>query len=77
MGKHIDTIKVLRSTGQGSSVYGGCDQCGKHMSETFVMQSRRLFQREDGSIYEGPASGGAYGHRECLIKHFGQPNIER
>lgn len=77
MGKHIGTIKVLRTTGRGSDFYGTCDQRGKNMSEAFVFQSRRVFERDDGSTYEGPADGGAYGHKDCLIKIFGKPDVER
>jgi len=75
MGKHHDSIKHLRNTGRGSDFYGVCDQCGKHVSETWVMQTKTLWKREDGTIYSSAEGGGAYGHRECLIRHFGEPNV--
>lgn len=77
MGKHIDTIKVLRSTGIGSSFYGHCELCGKNVSEMFVMQQKMVWMRSDGVIYESPVGGGSYGHRECLVGKFGEPKIER
>lgn len=40
MSKIIEQTREPRSTGRGSDVYGVCDQCGKRVSETFVMQTR-------------------------------------
>ena len=77
MGKYIDTIRVLRSTGMGSSFYGPCELCRKNVSEMFVMQLKMLLMRNDGVMYESPVGGGTYGHRECLIGKFGEPEIER
>ena len=71
-----NTIRQLRSTGRGSDHYGGCDQCGKHMSECFVSQVKREYRRDDGTLYYGSVGGGAYGHRECLEKYFG-PHVEK
>lgn len=70
-----NVIRSLRSTHRGSDLFGGCDQCGKHMSECFVSQSKREYKREDGTVYYGPISGGAYGHKECLEKRFGPQEI--
>lgn len=75
-----NTVRQIRSTGRGSDYYGGCDQCGKHMSETFVSQVKREYVRDNGEIYLCSIGGGAYGHKECLEKQFGQhvekPNAE-
>ena len=77
MGKLIGKEKLLRATGFGSTHYGNCDQCGKHVSETYVMQLVNKFQREDGSVYYASNTGGAYGHKECLVKYFGEPDVIR
>ena len=77
MGKHIDTVKVLRSTGRGSDYFGACECCKKPVSEAFVMERRRVFRRSDNSTYDSPVGGGLYGHKDCLIKAFGDANIER
>jgi hypothetical protein len=66
-------FRTIRSTGRGSDYFGTCDQCGKHMSECHVSQVQREYRRDDGTTYTGPVTGGAYGHRECLVKHFGEP----
>ena len=77
MGKHIDTVKVLRATGRGSDYFGSCECCKKPVSEVFVMERRRVFRRSDNSTYDSPVGGGLYGHKDCLIKAFGAANIER
>ena len=76
MGEYIGLVKKIRSTGRGSDLYGNCDQCGKHMSECFVYETRRMFKRHSGEVYSSPSNGGAYGHKDCLEKHFGKANIE-
>lgn len=73
MGKATEEfVATIRSTGRGSDHYGTCDQCGKSCSEHFVRDVRRVYVREDGTRYLSGGSGGAYGHKECLIRHFGQ-----
>jgi len=59
-------ITTLRSTGRGSDYFGICDQCGKHLSECFVLQHQREYRRPNGSLYYSPMYGGAYGHEACL-----------
>lgn len=76
MGKYVGSVTTIRSTGRGSDLYGRCDQCGKHMAECVVWERRRVFQRDDGSRYSAPFSGGAYGHKDCLEKHFGKADID-
>lgn len=66
-----EVIRTIRTTGRGSEHYGACDQCGRQCSEHFVSQGRRVYMREDGLRYLAAVSGGAYGHRECLIESFG------
>ena len=61
-----NTIRQLRSTGHGSDHYGGCERCGKHMSECFVSQLQREYKRDDGTLYYSPVGGGTYGHKDCL-----------
>ena len=63
-------VHRMRTTGHGSDYYGPCDQCGKHVSETYVYQWHREWARPDGTIYLSPLGGGAYGHRECLLEHY-------
>lgn len=70
-------IKELHSTGRGSDLYGGCDQCGKHMAECFVAQSKREYRRENGELYYAPLGGGAYGHADCLKRYFGPFDVNR
>ena len=77
MSKIVDTIKHLRTTGRGSDRYGACEVCGKSVSEMFVFEHRNLVQRDDGSIFSHPTTGGTYGHRDCLVQSFGQPNISQ
>lgn len=67
-----EVVRTIRTTGRGSEHYGACDQCGRNCSEHFVHQARRVYVREDGLRYLAPVSGGAYGHRECLIEVFGE-----
>lgn len=62
----------IRSTGRGSDHFGGCDQCGKHMSETFVSGLAREYKHENGDLYFSNIDGGDYGHKECLIEWFGE-----
>lgn len=75
MSRIVDTIKNLRATGRGSDYYGLCEVCKKSVSETFVFEHRNLVRRDDGSTFSRQITGGTYGHRECLVKSFGQPNI--
>ena len=70
-----NVVRELRGTGRGSDYYGGCDQCGKNMSECFVSQAKREYRRDNGELYYAPIGGGAYGHKECLEKYFG-PHVE-
>ncbi len=53
-----------------TEVFG--DQCGKPCAEHFVRDIRRVYVREDGTRYLSSASGGAYGHKECLTQRVGQ-----
>ena len=69
-------IATIRSTGRGGDYFGTCDQCGKSCSEHFVRDVRRVYVRENGVRYLSGASGGTYGHKECLIDRIG-PAVDR
>lgn len=64
-------IKTIRRTGRGSDYLGNCECGGKHMSEAFVAQSRREYQRASGKVDSSPIGGGTYGHESCLEEKFG------
>lgn len=71
----IDHVKKLRTTGRGSDFYGVCEICKKNASEVFVMEKRRIFRTNQNKIQTSPIGGGMYGHKDCLISRFGNPNI--
>lgn len=67
-----EVVSTIHGTGLGSGYFGGCELCSKHVSETFVHQTHRIYVRADGLRYLSPMTGGTYGHRECLVGKFGE-----
>ena len=45
------------------------------MSETFARETLHEFFRDDGTLYFNGSNSGAYGHRECLVRDFGEPTL--
>ena len=64
------TVRRIQGTGRGSEYYGGCDCCGKSMSEAFKLLRGQEYRRKDGELYDN-AFAVSYGHRDCLMREFG------
>lgn len=60
-------VHTIHSTGRGSDLYGDCEHCGKHVSETFVLESHGVYVRADGLRYLGATTPGLFGHESCLL----------
>jgi hypothetical protein len=70
-------LRRMRGTGRGSDYFGACELCGKGCSEVHATQNVREYRRENGQLYYSPMGGGTYGHSDCLIARFGQPDIRQ
>jgi hypothetical protein len=64
-------IKRIEGTGRGSDYWGGCERCGKPMSEAFRYVYGDEYRRESGELYDN-AHAVSYGHKECLMLDYGK-----
>jgi hypothetical protein len=64
------TVRRIEGTGRGSDYYGGCERCGKPMSEAFKYLFGQEYRRENGELYDN-AHAVSYGHRDCLVRDYG------
>lgn len=64
------TVRRIEGTGRGSDYWGGCERCGKPMSEAFKYVFGHEYRRESGELYDN-AHAVSYGHRDCLARDYG------